>query len=96
MEGRQGLDAEHTPRDEELAALYALGVLGGQELIDFRRHLAGCGRCQELVDQDLETLARLIAAAPEMEAACGAGGRLRGRAERELELEGRDSNGPSD
>lgn len=34
----------------ELAALYALDALDGQELIEFERHLAECAECQTEVD----------------------------------------------
>jgi hypothetical protein len=74
----------HSPETEELAALYALGALAGQELLAFRQHLASCLGCQQLVDRDLETLAGLSAAAPEADASLGFHERLQARAAREI------------
>jgi anti-sigma-K factor RskA len=75
----------HSAESEQLAALYALGALEGSEQLAFRQHLAACLGCQQLVDRDLETLARLSAAAPEADARPGFREQLRARAARELE-----------
>ena len=61
-----GSAAPHTSEQEELAALYALDLLDESELTTFERHLAGCDRCETLVEQDRRTAARLSAAAPEL------------------------------
>jgi anti-sigma-K factor RskA len=74
----------HNSEAEEQAALYALELLEGAERVGFETHLAGCERCQALVDQDRLTTARLSAAAPEMEPSAGLKERLLRRAAGEL------------
>ncbi len=49
----------------ELAAIYALGALDGEERVRFERHLAsGCKLCQDAVRESEEILADLALAAP--------------------------------
>src|SRR5919198_2343121 len=57
----------HLAQHDELAALCALDLLEGQELVEFQTHLAMCARCCATVEYDRRTLALLGAAAPEME-----------------------------
>lgn len=76
--------ADHTPKDAELAGLYALGSLEGDELTAFRTHLDGCAACRATVEQDRLTLARLTAATPEMDPSPGFRERLLARAADEL------------
>ena len=58
---------DHTSDAESLAGLYALGILEGAELARFERHLAGCGRCAEVVDGDAAIVSALSLTAPEAE-----------------------------
>lgn len=58
---------DHTPDAESLAGLYAFGLLEGAELARFERHLAGCGRCAEVVDGDAAMLSAISLTVPEAE-----------------------------
>jgi Putative zinc-finger len=78
------LPTTHTAENEELAALYALNLLDGAELTEFRRHLARCARCYSTAQQDQIVLSMLNLAAPEMDPAPGLRDRLLERAAREL------------
>jgi anti-sigma-K factor RskA len=71
---------DHTPDAEAKAGLYAFGILEGAELARFERHLAGCGRCIEVVDGDRAIVATLGLTAPEVEAEPGFKERLLARA----------------
>src|SRR5438128_2733647 len=54
----------HEPFDT-LAAVYALGALDGEELVEFEAHLAqGCARCASTLFESQETLAALARSAP--------------------------------
>lgn len=75
---------DHTPDAESLAGLYAFGVLEGAELARFERHLAGCGRCAEVVDGDRSIVSTLSLTAPEVEPEPGFKERLLARAAAEL------------
>lgn len=75
---------DHTPDAESLAGLYAFGALDGADLLRFERHLAGCGRCAEVVDGDLEIVSALSLTVPEAEASDGFKERLMARAAAEL------------
>jgi anti-sigma-K factor RskA len=56
----------HEPYDT-LAATYAVGVLDGQERVDFERHLAGgCAICEATLRDSAETLAALAHSRPPM------------------------------
>jgi anti-sigma-K factor RskA len=77
--------ADHTPNAEELAGLYAFGVLEGAELGRFERHLAGCGRCAEIVDGDVAMVGAISLTVPEVEAAPDFKARLLARAAAEIE-----------
>ena len=74
----------HTPEAEELAALYALGVLEGEELESFTGHLAGCDVCLRLVREDSAVLASVGAAVQSMEASTGFKERLMQQATAEV------------
>ena len=78
---------DHTTDAESLAGLYAFGVLDGAELARFERHLAGCGRCAEVVDGDLAMVGALSLTAPEVEASAGFKERLLERAAAELDTQ---------
>jgi hypothetical protein len=58
------MNAEHSPRHEELLPAYALGALEGDELLELEAHLAaGCAECQAqlvLWQGDLEELAASV------------------------------------
>ena len=75
---------DHTPDAESLAGLYAFGVLEGAELGRFERHLAGCGRCAEVVDGDQAIVSSLSLTAPEVEPEPGFKERLLARAAAEI------------
>ena len=75
---------DHTPDAESLAGLYAFGVLEGAELARFERHLAGCGRCAEVVDGDQAIVSTLSLTAPEVEPEPGFKERLLARAAAEI------------
>lgn len=75
---------DHTPDAESLAGLYAFGVLEGAELARFERHLAGCGRCAEVVDGDQAIVSSLSLTAPEVEPEPGFKERLLARAAAEI------------
>lgn len=75
---------DHTRDHEDLAALYALGVLEGDERALFERHLVRCGRCHQVVAGDRLAVAALGAGAPEMEPSPDFKARLMARAEQEL------------
>lgn len=61
--------ADHTPDAEQLAGLYAFGVLDGADLARFERHLADCGRCAEVVAGDRAMVDVVGLATPEVAAA---------------------------
>jgi anti-sigma-K factor RskA len=75
---------DHTPDAESLAGLYAFGILEGAELARFERHLAGCGRCAEVVDGDQAIVSTLSLTAPEVEPEPGFKERLLARAAAEI------------
>jgi anti-sigma-K factor RskA len=75
--------ADHTVDAESLAGLYAFGVLEGAELARFEHHLAGCGRCVEVVDGDRAMVMAMSLTAPEAEASPGLKERLLARARAE-------------
>jgi anti-sigma-K factor RskA len=75
---------DHTADAESLAGLYAFGVLEGAELARFERHLAGCGRCAEVVDGDRAIVSTLGLTAPEVEPEPGFKERLLARAAAEM------------
>jgi anti-sigma-K factor RskA len=54
----------HSPVNDETAGLYALGLLDGQELAEFERHLDRCEECRRQVGADREAIAHLDAALP--------------------------------
>jgi anti-sigma-K factor RskA len=58
---------EHSDHSEQMAALYALELLEGEERSAFEQHLAACVECQRLVEQDGQTSSLLNAASPERE-----------------------------
>jgi hypothetical protein len=72
---------DHTEEFEQLAALSALDVLDGDELVRFEQHAAHCERCRMTVRLDREALAR---AAPEMDPSPDFKARLMQRAAAEL------------
>lgn len=72
---------DHTTEFEELAALDALGVLEGDELLRFEAHAAHCEYCRLMVQGDREALAH---AAPEMDPSPDFKERLMQRAASEL------------
>jgi anti-sigma-K factor RskA len=80
---------DHTPDAEAQAGLYAFGILEGAELLRFEHHLAGCGRCAEVVDGDQAIVATLSLTVPGVEAEPGFKERLLARAA--AESEGRDA-----
>jgi anti-sigma-K factor RskA len=75
---------DHTADSESLAGLYAFGILEGAELARFERHLAGCGRCTEVVEGDQAIVSALSLTAPEVEPEAGFKERLLAQAEAEL------------
>jgi anti-sigma-K factor RskA len=75
---------DHTSDAESLAGLYAFGVLEGAELARFERHLAGCGRCAEVVDGDQAIVSTLSLTAPEVEPEPGFKEQLLARAAAEI------------
>ncbi len=79
--------ADHSPAQLELAGLYALRVLDGDERATFERHLAGCTICQSAVEADRYTVSALSLVAPEMEPSTGFKERLMRAAAAELEAE---------
>jgi anti-sigma-K factor RskA len=76
--------SDHTQDAESLAGLYVFGILDGAELARFERHLAGCGRCAEVVDGDQAVVSRLGLTAPEVEASPGFKERLLAQAAAEV------------
>jgi anti-sigma-K factor RskA len=76
---------EHTEEFEQLAGLFALEVLEGDELVRFEGHSAACERCQLMVRLDRETLARVSLLAPPMDPSPDFKARLMQRAAAELE-----------
>jgi anti-sigma-K factor RskA len=85
---------DHTPDAESQAGLYAFGVLDGGELARFERHLAGCGRCAEVVEGDQAIVSTLSLTAPEVEPEPGFKERLLARAAAEV-AEREDESGSS-
>ncbi len=75
---------EHTHEFEQVAGLYALGALEGDELEQFEAHLATCEQCRLMVRLDLETLAGVSLAAPAMDPSPDFKERLMRRATQEL------------
>jgi len=86
---------DHSADAESLAGLYAFGVLEGADLARFERHLAGCGRCAEVVDGDRAIVSTLSLAALQVEPAPGFKERLLARAASEL-AERSDEGGSGD
>jgi anti-sigma-K factor RskA len=78
---------DHSAEDPELAALYALRVLDGDELAGFERHLSACPVCRGTVAQDRRTAAALTVVADEMEPSAGFRERLLRRAAAELDAQ---------
>ena len=76
--------AGHSRDQEDLAALYALDVLDGDELILFERHLDRCPRCRDVVAGDRVAVSALATTVPEREAPPDFKARLLERAAREL------------
>jgi anti-sigma-K factor RskA len=76
---------EHTEEFEQLAGLFALQVLQGDELARFEGHSAECERCQLMVRLDRETLARLSLVASAVDPSPDFKARLMRRAAEELE-----------
>ena len=89
----------HSEEFDELAGLYALRVLEGDELARFEVHSADCERCRLMVRLDREALARVALAAPAMDPSPDFKARLMRRAAEELAasaaLTTRQSNGCS-
>ena len=88
----------HSEEFDELAGLYALRVLDGDELARFEVHSASCERCQLMVRLDREALARPFVDNGEAFEPLAIGARvehevirphviLRGRRDRALELD---------
>jgi anti-sigma-K factor RskA len=75
---------EHSEEFEQLAGLYALHVLEGDELARFEGHAAQCERCRLMVRLDRETLARVALVAPAMDPSPDFKARLMRRAAAEL------------
>jgi anti-sigma-K factor RskA len=75
---------EHSEEFDELAGLYALDVLEGDELARFETHSDGCERCRLMVRLDREALARVALAAPAMDPSPDFKARLMRRAAEEL------------
>lgn len=71
---------DHSREHEELAALYALQALQGDELAAYERHLAACAQCQDFVPRDRLTLVPLNRVPPEIEPSPGFKHRLLQRA----------------
>lgn len=84
---------DHTPDAESQAGLYAFGILEGGELARFERHLAGCGRCAEVVEGDRAIVSTLSLTAPEVEPEPGFKERLLARAAEVAEREGESGSG---
>lgn len=76
--------SSHSPDQEELVALYALGVLEGGERQVFEVHLGQCNVCQARMLEDRMAVAALAAASPEMEPSPGFKPRLLQQAADEL------------
>ena len=76
--------AGHTRNHEDLAGLYALDVLDGDELSLFEQHLARCPRCRDVVAGDRLAVGALASLAPERDPSPDFKARLMARAEREL------------
>jgi anti-sigma-K factor RskA len=59
-------DVTHEPY-ETLAAVYAVGALDGDDLVQFEGHLPTCARCQSAVREAHDTLARaMMSATPQV------------------------------
>jgi anti-sigma-K factor RskA len=84
---------DHTQDAEGQAGLYAFGILDGAELARFERHLAGCGRCAEVVDGDQAIVSTLSLTAPEVEPAPDFKDRLMAKAALEVAARGEDISG---
>jgi len=67
----------HDEGFEELAVGWALHALEPEDADVFLPHLAGCGRCRQVVDETTEVMADLATAAPSAEPPPGLGERLR-------------------
>ncbi len=81
--------APHTPAHGEAAALYALGMLEGEELSVFEQHLQNCRQCLQLVDLDCEMMAQLVTFVPDGDPPPGFKSRLTARVAMELAAEER-------
>jgi anti-sigma-K factor RskA len=87
--------ADHTQDAENLAGLYAFGILDGAELARFERHLAGCGRCAAVVDGDRAIVSTLNLTMPEVDPEPGFKERLLARASAEIEGRTEGRGGPA-
>lgn len=58
---------EHSHEFAQLAGLFALGVLEGDDLARFRAHANGCGRCRLMVRVDRQALTSLSLMGPAMD-----------------------------
>ncbi|SOC49713.1 Putative zinc-finger [Blastococcus aggregatus] len=67
----------HGEASEELAVGWALHALEPEDAEVFARHLAGCARCRQVVEQTTEVMAALAGAAPSAEPPRALGERLR-------------------
>lgn len=81
--------AQHSLEHEEAAALYALGVLEGEELSMFEQHLQDCPECPQLVDLHFQTLAQLATFVPDKDPPPGFRSRLMASVAMELAAEQR-------
>jgi anti-sigma-K factor RskA len=86
---------EHTDEFEQLAGLYALHLLEGDELARFEGHSAECERCRLMVRVDRETLARVSLLAPAMDPSPDFKTRLMRRAAEELEQKASAASTPA-
>jgi anti-sigma-K factor RskA len=87
---------DHTPDAEAVAGLYAFGILEGAELARFERHLAGCGRCAEVIDGDRAVVSTLSLTAPEIDASPGFKERLLAQAAVEIAARSHGSDRPGE
>ncbi|HLZ30610.1 MAG TPA: anti-sigma factor [Chloroflexota bacterium] len=86
----------HSEEFDELAGLYALRVLEGDELARFEVHSAACERCQLMVRLDGEALARVALVAPAMDPSPDFKARLMRRAAQELAAAATGQPAPSE
>jgi anti-sigma-K factor RskA len=85
---------EHSEEFDQLAGLYALHVLEGDELARFEGHAAQCERCRLMVRLDRETLARVALVAPAMDPSPDFKARLMRRAAAELAVSAASTTPP--